>query len=175
MARTATPTAGNTAIAIRASTHSRRNITTIKATMVPTCRTAITSTVEDRRASRFTSTITRVISSAECREAKKASGMEWMCAYNSPRMRAITRSPTEAMRYDCPKRPAPLTTYAPSRTSGIRRSIRTSRWRKISSIAGLTSQAMKASEPDTTRASRPPSASVGQYGRRYGISRASRR
>ncbi len=36
MVRTATPTAGKTAIAIRASTHSRRNITVRSAAIVPT-------------------------------------------------------------------------------------------------------------------------------------------
>ena len=35
----------------------------------------MTSTVEDSRASRLTSVTTRDISSAECSEAKKASGM----------------------------------------------------------------------------------------------------
>ena len=39
--------AGKTATAIRASTHSRTNMTTSRATMVPTWRTAITSTVDD--------------------------------------------------------------------------------------------------------------------------------
>ena len=43
--------------------------------MVPTWRTAITSTVEERRASRLTSVTTRVISSAEWSEAKNDSGM----------------------------------------------------------------------------------------------------
>ncbi len=80
MTRTATPTTGNTAIAIRASTHSRRNMTVSRAAIVPTCRTAITSTVEERRARRFTSVTTRAIRSPECREAKNDSGIDWMCA-----------------------------------------------------------------------------------------------
>ncbi len=40
----------------------------------------MTSTVEDRRASRLTSVTTRVISSAEWSEAKNASGIDWMWA-----------------------------------------------------------------------------------------------
>ena len=47
--------------------------------MVPTWRTAITRTVEDSRARRFTSVTTRAISSAEWSDLKKASGMPWMC------------------------------------------------------------------------------------------------
>jgi hypothetical protein len=50
---------------MRASTHSRANITTSSAMMVPTWRTAITRTVEESRASRFTSVTTRAMSSAE--------------------------------------------------------------------------------------------------------------
>ena len=93
-----TPAAGKIATAIRARAHSRANMTTSSATMVATWRTAITRTVEERRASRFTSLTTRVISSAECSEAKKDSGMPWMCAYSSRRIRAITRSPTAAIK-----------------------------------------------------------------------------
>ena len=66
--------------------------------MVPAWRTAMTSTVEDSRARRLTSVTTRDIRSAECSEAKKASGMPWMWAYSSRRMRAMTRSPTDAIR-----------------------------------------------------------------------------
>ena len=80
IARMVTPTRGKTAIAIKVSSHSRRNMTTSSAMMVPTWRTAITSTVEESRARRLTSVTTRVISSAECSEAKKASGMDWMWA-----------------------------------------------------------------------------------------------
>ena len=67
-------------MAIRVSSHSRRNMTMSSATMVPTWRTAITRTVEESRARRLTSVTTRVMSSAECSEAKKASGMDWMWA-----------------------------------------------------------------------------------------------
>jgi hypothetical protein len=60
------PSTGKITTAISASTHSRMNITVRSATMVPTWRTTMTSTVEDSLASRLTSLTTRVISSAEC-------------------------------------------------------------------------------------------------------------
>ena len=48
--------------------------------MVPTWRTAITRTEEESRASRFTSVMTRAISSAEWSDLKNASDMPWMCS-----------------------------------------------------------------------------------------------
>ena len=65
---------------MRASRHSRTNMTDSSATTIAIWRTAITSTVDETRASRFTSVTTRDISSAECRSAKNDSGICWMCA-----------------------------------------------------------------------------------------------
>ena len=48
-----------------------------------------------------------------------------------------------------------------------------SRLRKMSSITGFTSQAMRPSAPDTKKARRVPAARVRQWGRRYGSSRSS--
>ena len=79
MARTAIPTNGKTTSAMRASRHSRTNMTVTSAMTMATCRTAITMTVEDTRASRLTSVITRDIRSAECTSAKNDSGICWMC------------------------------------------------------------------------------------------------
>ncbi len=68
---------------------------------MPVWRTSWTSTVDDRRASRLTSLSMRDMSSAEWVPLKKARGMSWMCRNRSRRSRAITRCPTEAMRYHC--------------------------------------------------------------------------
>ena len=87
---------------MRASRHSRTNITPTSAATIATCRTAITSTVEDTRASRLTSVITRDMRSAEWRSEKNDSGIIWMCRYSARRRVAMTRSPTAAMRYDWP-------------------------------------------------------------------------
>jgi len=78
MDRTMTPTKGNATIAISVSTHSRVTMTARSARIVPTWRIAMTSTWEKRRASRFTSFITRDISSAEWRSEKNCSGISWM-------------------------------------------------------------------------------------------------
>ena len=80
MTRTVTAVAGKTATASRARTHSRVNITAMRTAMVPMWRTAMTRTDDASRPSRLTSPTTRVISSAECREAKYDSGRVWMCA-----------------------------------------------------------------------------------------------
>ena len=77
--RTVTPTKGKMTSAIRASRHSRTSMTDSSAMTIAICRKAITSTVEDTRASRLTSVTMRDISSAECRPAKNDSGMLWMC------------------------------------------------------------------------------------------------
>jgi hypothetical protein len=93
---------GKTAAAISASFQSRANITTSSPMTVARSRTRFTSTVEARRATRLTSVMVRATSSPECTALKKLSDMPWMWAYRSRRIRAITRSPTAAMRYDCP-------------------------------------------------------------------------
>jgi len=102
MDRTATPTKGNTTSAMRAKRHSRTSMTMTSAITIATCRMAMTMTVDDTRASRFTSVITRDMRSAECTSAKNDSGICWMCRYRAPRRAAITRSPTAAIRYDWP-------------------------------------------------------------------------
>ena len=79
IARTATPMNGNTSRAMTASRHSRTNITVTSAATIATWRTTITSTVDDTRASRLTSVMTRDMRSAECRSEKNDSGMPWMC------------------------------------------------------------------------------------------------
>ena len=65
-------------MAMTASRHSRTTITESSATIISTWRNVITSTVDDTRASRFTSVTMRDISSAECRSAKNDSGICWM-------------------------------------------------------------------------------------------------
>ena len=70
--------------------------------IVPSRRTVSTSRSEARRAIRPTSLTTRALSSPECSEVKNASGMPWMWAYSSRRSSAMTRSPTDAIRYDPP-------------------------------------------------------------------------
>ena len=69
---------GNATSAHVVSTHSRVNITTSSATIVPACRTAMTSNPEEIRDSRLTSVSTRDMRSAEWTPAKNDSGMPWM-------------------------------------------------------------------------------------------------
>ena len=79
MARTITEMNGNANSAKRVSTQSRDTMTAVRAMIVPTCRSAMTSTVEDSRARRFTSMMTRDVSSALWTSLKNASGIRWMC------------------------------------------------------------------------------------------------
>jgi len=78
MDRTATPTNGKTTSAMRASRHSRTNMTVTSAITIATCRIAITMTVDDTRASRLTSVMTRDMRSAEWTSLKNDSGICWM-------------------------------------------------------------------------------------------------
>ena len=61
------------------SAHSRATMTTRRATIVPSWRTAMTRTPEESRASRATSVSIRDMRSAEWTSEKNASGMDWMC------------------------------------------------------------------------------------------------
>ncbi len=76
--RTMSAMKGNATSAHVVSTHSRVNITTSSATIVPACRTAMTSNPEEIRDSRLTSVSTRDMRSAEWTPAKNDSGMPWM-------------------------------------------------------------------------------------------------
>ena len=78
MTRTAAPMNGKARRAKSVSRHSRANMTVTSATIEPTCRIAMTSTVDDSRASRPTSRMTREVSSAECTSLKNASDSPWM-------------------------------------------------------------------------------------------------
>ena len=69
---------GTAISAVSVSAHSRTIITERSATIVPTCRTAISRTLDESRARRLTSFKIRDIRSPECTSEKNESGWDWM-------------------------------------------------------------------------------------------------